>query len=98
MSMSNSLEVIQAVISNAEKAKQQITNVTELVEQAAQISIGVASAIEQQSLTITEISGSAESLQNQVNDDQKHIEELEVEADTILTTAQKLDSNTSNFA
>lgn len=92
-SMSKSLEVVQSVISNAEKAQSQIENATSIVNEATQISINVASAVEEQSVTTDSITQSTELLKNTVQLDKENVLSLDVEATKVNTTSSKLEQS-----
>ncbi len=88
--MSNSQDVVQSVITTAEGAKVQIENATELVNKATQVSINVAAAVEEQSVTTESIAHSTESLRITVQTEQENVTALGEEAIVIQKTANRL--------
>jgi len=96
-SMETSIEIVQTVIASATKAQNQITQATELVEKASEISINVAAAIEEQSVTTDSIAASTETLRATVQTDIEKVQLLGSEAETVQQIAMKMESNIARF-
>lgn len=96
-SMTNSIEIVQSVIESAHKAHQQIVQASALVEQASSISINVAAAVEQQSVTTDGIAKSAETLRSTVQADVEKVEFLGIEATKVSQTASEMEQRIARF-
>ncbi len=95
--MADSIDIVQDVIVSADKANNQISKATELVESASAISINVAAAVEQQSATTDSIAKSTETLRANVYDDRNKVETLGKEALAVHETAERLEESISSF-
>ncbi|WP_039988467.1 methyl-accepting chemotaxis protein [Paraglaciecola arctica] len=96
-SMADSIEIVQSVIESAHKAQQQIAQATSLVDQASSISINVAAAVEQQSVTTDGIAKSAETLRGTVQTDIEKVNNLGIEASKVSQTAAEMEQKIARF-
>ncbi|MFD2167047.1 methyl-accepting chemotaxis protein [Thalassotalea euphylliae] len=96
-SMTQSIDVVQGVIETTDKAREQIAEASELVEQASAISVNVAAAVEQQATTTDGIAQSTETLSATVQSDMQKIDQLAMEATAIGEVAQNLESSIAKF-
>ena len=96
-SMTSSIEIVRSVIESADKAQEQITQASSLVEQASAISINVAAAVEQQTTTTDDIAKSAESLRSTVQLDIEKVAMLGQESIKVSQTASEMESNIARF-
>jgi len=96
-SMADSIKIVQSVIESADKAQQQITQASNIVEQASAISMNVAAAVEQQSITTEGIAKSAENLKNTVQIDRDKVNALGQEADGVSHAASEMGRNIARF-
>ena len=96
-SMTSSIEIVRSVIESADKAQEQITQASSLVEQASAISINVAAAVEQQATTTDDIAKSAESLRSTVQLDIEKVAMLGQESIKVSQTASEMESNIARF-
>lgn len=96
-SMTTSIEIVRSVIESADKAQEQITQASSLVEQASAISINVAAAVEQQATTTDDIAKSAESLRSTVQLDIEKVVMLGQESIKVSQTASEMESNIARF-
>jgi methyl-accepting chemotaxis protein len=95
--MASSLEIVRSVIDIANKAQEQITQASNLVEQASAISINVAAAVEQQATTTDDIAKSAETLRSTVQIDIEKVEILGQESIRMSKTASEMENNIARF-
>ncbi len=96
-SMASSLEIVRSVIEIANKAQEQITQASNLVEQASAVSINVAAAVEQQATTTDDIAKSAETLRSTVQIDIERVEMLGQESIRMSKTASEMENNIARF-
>lgn len=96
-SMANSIEIVQSVIESAHKAQHQIAQATSLVDQASSISVNVAAAVEQQSVTTDGIAKSAETLRGTVQTDNEKVNNLGIEASKVSQTAAEMEQRIARF-
>lgn len=96
-SMTKSIEIVESVINSANHAQNQITQASDLVEQATAISINVATAIEQQTITTTGIAESAEVLKTTVQADIDKVNILGQEALKVSQTANEMEKSIVRF-
>jgi methyl-accepting chemotaxis protein len=96
-SMASSIEIVHSVIESANKAQEQITKASNLVEQASAVSINVAAAVEQQAATTDDIAKSAESLRATVQVDIEKVEMLGQESSKVSRTASEMGHNIARF-
>jgi methyl-accepting chemotaxis protein len=96
-SMTNSIQIVQSVIESARKAQQQILKATSLVDQASSISVNVAAAVEQQSVTTDGIARSAETLRGTVQKDMDKVTVLGNEATKVSHTAGEMEQKIARF-
>ncbi|MBL4630953.1 MAG: methyl-accepting chemotaxis protein [Paraglaciecola sp.] len=96
-SMTNSIEIVKSVIESANKAQQQIVQASSLVDQASLISVSVAAAVEQQSVTTDGIAKSAENLRCTVQADIQKVEDLGIEATKVSHTASEMEQKIARF-
>ena len=96
-SMNSSIDVVQQVIDKTNKARDQISQASQLVEQASAVSINVAAAVEQQAATTDGIAQSTETLSATVQQDNMKIESLAQEAMAISHAAQELEESIAKF-
>jgi methyl-accepting chemotaxis protein len=96
-SMTQSIEIVEAVINTADKAQQQISQALNVVEQASDISMSVATAVEQQSITTEGIAKSVEMLRQTVEEDKNNVFELGEEANSVGVVANAMESNIKRF-
>ena len=96
-SMTESIEIVQSVISTANNAQQQIIQASHLVEQASAVSMNLAAAVEQQSITTNGIAKSAEILRDTVQADLEKVEILGLEATKVSHTAKEMEKSIARF-
>lgn len=96
-SMTESKEIVQSVIESADRAQERIAMASDIVEQASSISINVAAAIEQQSITTEGIAESAETLRETVQVDREKVEALGKEANDVSHSATEMERNIDRF-
>jgi methyl-accepting chemotaxis protein len=96
-SMTMSIDIVQSVIESANKAHEQVTQASTLVDQASAVSINVASAVEQQAQTTDGIAKSAETLRATVQTDLNKVQVLGDEANNVSKTAGKMEENIARF-
>jgi methyl-accepting chemotaxis protein len=96
-SMTNSIEIVQSVIETANNAQEQIAQASSLVEQASSVSMTLAAAVEQQSITTDGIAKSAEILRDTVQTDKEKVEALGLEATRVSQTASDMENNIARF-
>jgi len=96
-SMTHSREVVHSVIESADKAQEQISKASILVEQSSAISITVAAAVEQQSTTTADIARSAEKLRDTAQTDRNKVDALGQEAIGVSQTASEMSTNIARF-
>ncbi|XQW84453.1 methyl-accepting chemotaxis protein [Thalassotalea piscium] len=96
-SMTYSIEIVQSVIESASSAQDQVAQASSLVEQASSVSINVAAALEQQSITTDGIAKSVEALRDTVINDVKKVEALGREANGVGQMASEMEDNISRF-
>ncbi|MBA6379756.1 MULTISPECIES: methyl-accepting chemotaxis protein [unclassified Colwellia] len=96
-SMTHSIGIVQSVIESADKAQKQIAQASALVEHASAISINVAAAVEQQSVTTADIAKSAETLRDTALVDRERVQALASEADSVSVTSNAMALNISRF-
>jgi methyl-accepting chemotaxis protein len=95
--MTNSIEIVQSVIETANNAQEQIAQASSLVEQASSVSMTLAAAVEQQSITTDGIAKSAEILRDTVQTDKEKVEALGLEATKVSQTASDMENNIARF-
>ncbi|AOW78579.1 hypothetical protein A3Q34_18100 [Colwellia sp. PAMC 20917] len=96
-SMTHSIGIVQSVIESADKAQKQIAQASALVEHASAISINVAAAVEQQSVTTADIAKSAETLRDTALVDRERVQALASEADSVSVTSNAMALNIARF-
>lgn len=96
-SMTDSIEIVQSVITTANNAQHQIAQASSLVEQASAVSMNLAAAVEQQSITTNGIAKSAEILRDTVISDLEKVEILGIEATKVSNTAKEMEKNIARF-
>ena len=96
-SMSESLEVVTAVLEDAEKTKDKIEKATGIVNNATKISINVAVAVEEQSSTMESIAKSTEALKETVRRDQENLKSLSKEAMQVESSSIELNKSIASF-
>lgn len=96
-SMAASIDIVQSVIENAEKAHAQISQASSLVEDASAVSMSVASAVEQQAVTTDGIAQSAETLRSTVQADIEKVEMLGAESEKVHLSASEMDQYIARF-
>ncbi|MEP1385395.1 MAG: methyl-accepting chemotaxis protein [Paraglaciecola sp.] len=96
-SMEASMHIVHSVSESASKAKQQITDALGIVERANDISMTVAAAIEEQSVTTDSIAKSTETLRATAQVDNENVKTLDIETNGINDTANKLAESVSSF-
>jgi len=96
-SMTLSREIVHSVIEIADKAQEQISQASVLVEQASAISMNVAAAVEEQSTTTADIARSAETLRETAQTDRNKVEALGQEAMGVSHTASEMEKNIARF-
>ncbi|TWX57705.1 methyl-accepting chemotaxis protein [Colwellia hornerae] len=96
-SMTHSIGIVQSVIESADKAQKQISQASALVEHASAISINVAAAVEQQSVTTADIAKSAETLRDTALIDRERVEALALEANSVSVTSSAMALNIARF-
>lgn len=96
-SMTESIEIVEAVIKSADNAQQQITLASDIVEQASDISMSVAAAIEEQSITTESIAKSVEMLRHTVQDDKDNVLTVAEEANGLSVVATEMEKNITRF-
>ncbi|WP_413699743.1 hypothetical protein ACLKMH_20510 [Psychromonas sp. KJ10-10] len=96
-SMMQSIEIVEAVIISSDKAQQQITLASNIVEQASDISLSVATAIEEQSITTESIAKSVEMLRHTVQDDKDNVLAVAEEANGLSLVANQMEQNITRF-
>tara|TARA_R110001583_G_scaffold10698_7_gene49169 strand:+ start:20788 stop:22251 length:1464 start_codon:yes stop_codon:yes gene_type:complete len=96
-SMMQSIEIVEAVIKSADKAQQQIKQASHIVELASDISMGVATAVEQQSITTEGIAKSVEMLRQTVQEDKDKVVALAHEASNVSLAANEMEKNITRF-
>ena len=96
-SMTESIEIVEAVIKSADNAQQQITLASDIVEQASDISMSVAAAIEEQSITTESIAKSVEMLRHTVQDDKDNVLAVAEEANGLSVVATEMEKNITRF-
>jgi len=95
--MTLSREIVHSVIEIADKAQEQISQASVLVEQASAISMNVAAAVEEQSTTTADIARSAETLRETAQTDRNKVEALGQEAMGVSHTASEMEKNIARF-
>jgi methyl-accepting chemotaxis protein len=96
-SMTHSIAIVQSVIESADNAQKQISQASTLVEHASAISMNVAAAIEQQSVTTADIAKSAETLRDTALIDRERVETLAQEANSVTHTSSAMALNIARF-
>ena len=96
-SMTHSIAIVQSVIESADNAQKQISQASTLVEHASAISMNVAAAIEQQSVTTADIAKSAETLRDTALIDRERVEALSQEANSVTHTSGAMALNIARF-
>ncbi|MBA6251092.1 MULTISPECIES: methyl-accepting chemotaxis protein [unclassified Colwellia] len=96
-SMTHSIGIVQSVIESADKAQKQIAQASALVEHSSAISINVAAAVEQQSVTTADIAKSAETLRDTALVDRERVQALASEADSVSVTSNAMALNIARF-
>lgn len=96
-SMSSSLQIVQTVIESANNAEEKIVKASDLVEQASNVSINVAAAVEQQATTTDDIARSAETLRNTVQADIDKVIILGQESLKVSQGASNMEKNIARF-
>ncbi|MBA6231926.1 MULTISPECIES: methyl-accepting chemotaxis protein [unclassified Colwellia] len=96
-SMTHSIAIVQSVIESADNAQKQISQASTLVEHASAISMNVAAAIEQQSVTTADIAKSAETLRDTALIDRERVEALAQEANSVTHTSSAMALNIARF-
>ncbi|MBA6264655.1 MAG: methyl-accepting chemotaxis protein [Colwellia sp.] len=96
-SMTHSIAIVQSVIESADNAQKQISQASILVEHASAISMNVAAAIEQQSVTTADIAKSAETLRDTALIDRERVEALAQEANSVTNTSSAMALNIARF-
>jgi methyl-accepting chemotaxis protein len=96
-SMTHSIGIVQSVIESADKAQKQIAQASALVEHSSAISINVAAAVEQQSVTTADIAKSAETLRDTALVDRERVQALASEADSVSVTSNAMALNIACF-
>lgn len=96
-SMTTSIEIVQSVIESANKAHEQVSQASLLVDQASAVSINVATAVKQQAVTTDGIAKSAETLRGTVETDLNKVQALGIEANNVSKTACKMEKNIVRF-
>ncbi len=96
-SMTQSIDIVESVISQADNARAQIERASSLVEQASHIAVNVATAVDQQSTTTDDIANSIESLHNTIQTDMEKVTVLDQEASSINFIASDLEQNIERF-
>ena len=96
-SMADSIKIVQLVIESADKAQEQITQASNIVAQASAVSMNVAAAVEQQSITTEGIARSAENLKNTVQIDRDKVNALGQEANRVSHVASDMGHNIARF-
>jgi methyl-accepting chemotaxis protein len=96
-SMTHSIAIVQSVIESADNAQKQISQASTLVEHASAISMNVAAAIEQQSVTTADIAKSAETLRDTALIDRERVEALAQEANSVTNTSSAMALNIARF-
>ncbi|WP_440877528.1 methyl-accepting chemotaxis protein [Thalassotalea sp. PLHSN55] len=96
-SMGQCIEIIDVVIEVANEAHNKIQEASTLVSQANDISMSVATAVEQQSVTTDGIAQSTENLRVTSQDDMAKIDGLASEASNIDLSSKSLESNIASF-
>jgi methyl-accepting chemotaxis protein len=96
-SMTHSIAIVQSVIESADSAQKQISQASTLVEHASAISMNVAAAIEQQSVTTADIAKSAETLRDTALIDRERVEALAQEANSVTNTSSAMALNIARF-
>jgi methyl-accepting chemotaxis protein len=96
-SMEECINAVGMVISVAEKASMEVVNSAQLVSQSSDIAHSVAAAVEEQSTTTKEISGSTEKLRLLGQDDALKVDMLAQEADQISNAVTSLEASIARF-
>jgi methyl-accepting chemotaxis protein len=96
-SMTHSIAIVQSVIESADNAQKKISQASTLVEHASAISMNVAAAIEQQSVTTADIAKSAETLRDTALIDRERVEALSQEANSVTHTSGAMALNIARF-
>lgn len=96
-SMNSSIDVVHLVIEKTEKAREQINQASDIVEQASAISTNVATEIQQQSTITDSIAKSTETLTATLKTDLEKINLLAEQASAIGDVAQKLEQSVAKF-
>jgi methyl-accepting chemotaxis protein len=96
-SMTHSIAIVQSVIESADSAQKQISQASTLVEHASAISMNVAAAIEQQSVTTADIAKSAETLRDTALIDRERVDALAQEANSVTNTSNAMALNIARF-
>lgn len=97
-SMESSLKVIRTAISDTEQAKEKIMETSSLVSNATKISVTVAAAVEEQSVTMAGIAESSESLRRRTEQDNQIMKELSKDALELKRCSEELQENASKFS
>jgi methyl-accepting chemotaxis protein len=96
-SMTHSIAIVQSVIESADNAQKKISQASTLVEHASAISMNVAAAIEQQSVTTADIAKSAETLRDTALIDRERVDALAQEANSVTNTSNAMALNIARF-
>jgi methyl-accepting chemotaxis protein len=96
-SMTHSIAIVQSVIESADSAQKKISQASTLVEHASAISMNVAAAIEQQSVTTADIAKSAETLRDTALIDRERVDALAQEANSVTNTSNAMALNIARF-
>ncbi|PKF61753.1 methyl-accepting chemotaxis protein [Psychromonas sp. psych-6C06] len=95
--MTNSADIVKSVIESTNKAQDQISKASDLVEQANVISNNVATAVNQQAATTDGIARSAETLKETVQSDTQRVKALANVAGEVSQTAEEMGDNIARF-
>ena len=96
-SMDECINAIGVVISVADKASKEVANASQLVALSSDIAHSVASAVEEQSTTTTEIAQSTERMSMLGKDDLAKVEILAQEANKISKAVESLELSIASF-
>lgn len=95
--MEKCVEEVALITEVTQKAKAQIEEATQLVNQSNDIATGVAAAVEQQSATTSDIARSAEALRRTVSEDVVKVKLLSGEAEAIRHAARDMELSIASF-
>jgi len=96
-SMAASIEVVDAILTTVEDAHIQIGDASQLVSLSNDLSVNVASAVQEQSSTTQEIANSSEALRRSVQADIDKVAVVSTEAENISESCEKMSHSIASF-